>query len=203
MNCLIWNSRGTGAKSFPGLVRDLKIHYQLNFVAILETRCNKETSHGRANQLGFPSMEIIECERFGVYGIIALTLSLLLNGTINIYFYRFVEQLGHQLWKELEDVLLQESLLWAQKARAEWSVYGDRNTRYFHARANRRRKSQRIEAIKDEEGAWKVVLESDSADVIELLRNPLNEAHADRGLIEERVPGGLSSRYGSRNFAGC
>ncbi|KAI9116206.1 hypothetical protein K1719_013136 [Acacia pycnantha] len=64
------------------------------------------------------------------------------------------EALQLHLWKELEDVLLQESLIWAQKARAEWSVYGDRNTRYFHARANRRRKSQHIEAIKDNEGSW-------------------------------------------------
>ncbi|KAI9110154.1 hypothetical protein K1719_019195 [Acacia pycnantha] len=58
------------------------------------------------------------------------------------------------LWKDLEDVLLQESLLWAQKARAEWSIYGDRNTRFFHARANRRRKAKKIEAIKDAEGTW-------------------------------------------------
>ncbi|KAI9111425.1 hypothetical protein K1719_017115 [Acacia pycnantha] len=62
------------------------------------------------------------------------------------------ETLQFEIWKELEDVLLQESLIWAQKARAEWSVFGDRNTRYFHARANLRRKSQRIEAIKDGEG---------------------------------------------------
>ncbi|KAI9120200.1 hypothetical protein K1719_008848 [Acacia pycnantha] len=61
------------------------------------------------------------------------------------------ETLQFELWKELEDVLLQESLIWAQKARTEWSVLGDRNTRYFHARANSRRKSQRIEAIKDGE----------------------------------------------------
>ncbi|KAI9078864.1 hypothetical protein K1719_039134 [Acacia pycnantha] len=37
-------------------------------------------------------------------------------------------QLG--IWNELEDVLLQESLIWAQKATVKWSVYGDRNTRY-------------------------------------------------------------------------
>lgn len=48
------------------------------------------------------------------------------------------EELQLTLWKDLEDVLLQESLIWAQKARAEWSVYGDRNTQYFHGRANRR-----------------------------------------------------------------
>ncbi|KAI9124756.1 hypothetical protein K1719_004083 [Acacia pycnantha] len=64
------------------------------------------------------------------------------------------EDLQVAIWRELEDVLLQESLIWAQKARAEWFVFDDRNTRYFHARANRRRKSQRIEAIKNSEGTW-------------------------------------------------
>ncbi|KAK4262710.1 hypothetical protein QN277_028237 [Acacia crassicarpa] len=64
------------------------------------------------------------------------------------------ESLQLEIWKELEEVLLQESLIWAQKAKAEWSIFGDGNTCYFHARANRWRKSQRIEAIKDGEGAW-------------------------------------------------
>ncbi|KAI9082690.1 hypothetical protein K1719_035264 [Acacia pycnantha] len=64
------------------------------------------------------------------------------------------EELQLSIWKELEDDLLQEYLLWAQKAKAEWSVYGDRNTRYFHARANRCQKSKRIEAMKDDDGSW-------------------------------------------------
>lgn len=64
------------------------------------------------------------------------------------------ENLQLELWKELEDVLLQELLLWAQKARAEWSILGDCNTCYFHARANHRRKAKRIEAIKNNEGEW-------------------------------------------------
>ncbi|KAI9120536.1 hypothetical protein K1719_007569 [Acacia pycnantha] len=64
MNFLLWNSRGTGARSFPALVRDLKSHYQLNFMAILETRCSKEMSEGRARQLSFPNMELMDCEGY-------------------------------------------------------------------------------------------------------------------------------------------
>ncbi|KAK4254012.1 hypothetical protein QN277_009448 [Acacia crassicarpa] len=64
MNFLIWNSRGTGAQSFPALVCDLKTHYQLNFIAILETRCNKAVSQSRASQLGFPNMELVDCEGY-------------------------------------------------------------------------------------------------------------------------------------------
>ncbi|KAI9108637.1 hypothetical protein K1719_020284 [Acacia pycnantha] len=58
------NSRGTGAKSFPALVRDLKTHYRLDFIAILETRCTREVSQGRAQQLGFPNMELIDYEGY-------------------------------------------------------------------------------------------------------------------------------------------
>ncbi|KAI9128598.1 hypothetical protein K1719_000081 [Acacia pycnantha] len=64
MNYMVWNARGTGARSFLGLMRDLKIHYQLGFVAILETRCAKEVSKGRAQQMGFSNFEIVECEGY-------------------------------------------------------------------------------------------------------------------------------------------
>ncbi|KAK4279552.1 hypothetical protein QN277_011317 [Acacia crassicarpa] len=64
MNYMIWNARGTGARSFPALVRDLKNHYQLNFIAILETRCAKELSTGRSRNLGFPHMELIDSEGY-------------------------------------------------------------------------------------------------------------------------------------------
>ncbi|KAI9113595.1 hypothetical protein K1719_015522 [Acacia pycnantha] len=37
---------------------------ELNFLAILETRCTKEISHQRANQLGFPNMELVDCEGY-------------------------------------------------------------------------------------------------------------------------------------------
>ncbi|KAI9092494.1 hypothetical protein K1719_027622 [Acacia pycnantha] len=47
--CRRWRPRGTGAKSFPALVRDLKSHYHMDFIAIVETRCAKEASIGRAS----------------------------------------------------------------------------------------------------------------------------------------------------------
>lgn len=64
------------------------------------------------------------------------------------------ENLQLSIWKELEDVLLQESLIWEQKARVEWSVYGDHNTRYFHARANleEKLKELRLSKMQEEHG---------------------------------------------------
>lgn len=51
-------------------------------------------------------------------------------------------------------MLHQDSLLWAQKARLDWSVYGDRNSSYFHSRANSRKKANKIEALLNDQGDW-------------------------------------------------
>ncbi|KAI9112722.1 hypothetical protein K1719_016225 [Acacia pycnantha] len=55
--------KGIGAKSFPALVREPKGHYKLDFFVIVETRCSKEMSVTRANQLGFLNMELVDCYR--------------------------------------------------------------------------------------------------------------------------------------------
>ena len=65
-----------------------------------------------------------------------------------------LEILQKDLWKELAEVMIQESLIWAQKARSEWYVHGDRNTKFFHAIANGRRKKNYIGAIRDENDEW-------------------------------------------------
>ena len=41
-----------------------------------------------------------------------------------------------KLQKELEEVLTQEELLWLQKSRRDWTLYGDRNTAYFYKKKN-------------------------------------------------------------------
>ncbi|KAK4256282.1 hypothetical protein QN277_009167 [Acacia crassicarpa] len=64
MNFLIWNSRGIGALSFPALIRELKSNYRLDFLAVLETRCSSDVSQSRVRQLGFPNMELIDCEGY-------------------------------------------------------------------------------------------------------------------------------------------
>ncbi|KAI9072555.1 hypothetical protein K1719_045486 [Acacia pycnantha] len=60
----VGNAEFQGAKRFPALVRDLKSHYHLDFIAIVETRCAKESSVVRASQLGFSNMELIDCEGY-------------------------------------------------------------------------------------------------------------------------------------------
>lgn len=63
-------------------------------------------------------------------------------------------KLQKQLWLELDDVLLQESILWAQKARCDWQIFGDSNTKFFHQKANGRRKRNFIGALRNADGDW-------------------------------------------------
>ena len=57
-----------------------------------------------------------------------------------------------QLREEIEDLLDKEELKWAQKARANWILYGDRNTKYFKTVVKQRRATNRILQLKDGDG---------------------------------------------------
>ena len=54
--------------------------------------------------------------------------------------------------EELEELLNREELMWAQKARTNWILHGDRNTKYFQTIVRQRRSKNRIIQIKDEKG---------------------------------------------------
>lgn len=58
------------------------------------------------------------------------------------------------LWKEYEDILIQEEVYWAQKARCNWLTLGDRNTKFFHDSVKTKRKRMYVEMLKSDDGAW-------------------------------------------------
>lgn len=49
-----------------------------------------------------------------------------------------------ELRKNLEEVILKEEILWAQKAGVQWLKEGDSNTRFFHWVANGSRKERQL-----------------------------------------------------------
>ncbi|KAL4606260.1 hypothetical protein ACB092_09G089300 [Castanea dentata] len=57
-----------------------------------------------------------------------------------------------ELREELECLLKREELMWAQKARSEWILKGDKNIRYFQVVVKQRRARSRIHCIKNTEG---------------------------------------------------
>lgn len=63
-----------------------------------------------------------------------------------------------QRYKEFEkkygELLQIEEIIWRQKSKAVWLKEGDKNTKFFHGKANQRRKVNEIANLKDDHGAW-------------------------------------------------
>ncbi|XP_058725646.1 uncharacterized protein LOC131596933 [Vicia villosa] len=51
-------------------------------------------------------------------------------------------------------LLCLKETVWRQRSRAVWLKEGDRNTRFFHAKANQRRKTNRIKRMMDSSRRW-------------------------------------------------
>lgn len=66
----------------------------------------------------------------------------------------FVRRLEAKLLLEYNETLIQEEILWFQKSRSRWLVYGDRNTRYFHTSTIVKRRRNKITSLCTEEGNW-------------------------------------------------
>ena len=54
----------------------------------------------------------------------------------------------------IEELKNQEECMWKQRSRSEWLKEGDKNTRYFHCRANQRNKRNYITSLEDDSGTW-------------------------------------------------
>jgi hypothetical protein len=59
-----------------------------------------------------------------------------------------------QLALEIERLLEQEEIHWAQRSRVNWLQFGDKNTSYFHRSASTRRERNRIKRLRNDQGAW-------------------------------------------------
>ncbi|KAL9664408.1 hypothetical protein QQ045_019808 [Rhodiola kirilowii] len=58
------------------------------------------------------------------------------------------------LCADLDEWLLREELFWKQRSRVDWLKEGDRNTRFFHLHASRRREINTIESLKVDGDTW-------------------------------------------------
>ena len=57
------------------------------------------------------------------------------------------------LRENIESLMDREEIKWAQKARSNWIIQGDRNTKYFQTIVNQRRAGNRITLLKREDGS--------------------------------------------------
>lgn len=56
--------------------------------------------------------------------------------------------------KQIQVMLMDEEMYWKQRSRADWLKKGDRNTKFFHAKASSMKRKNKIEGIKDNSGSW-------------------------------------------------
>nr|XP_025664883.1 uncharacterized protein LOC112763420 [Arachis hypogaea] len=66
----------------------------------------------------------------------------------------FLDNLQKDLWVEYEKILLQEELLWFQKARSKWINFGDRNTKFFHGSTMVKRRKNKMASLQNDTGDW-------------------------------------------------
>ena len=52
--------------------------------------------------------------------------------------------------KELRELSIKEEILWRQRAKTAWLKEGDRNTKYFHSVASKRKRNNRISRIQED-----------------------------------------------------
>lgn len=62
--------------------------------------------------------------------------------------------LKKDLWHGYEKILYQEEFFWYQKSRCQWLNFGHWNTRFFHTSTIVRRRRNKTEALKNDEGLW-------------------------------------------------
>ncbi|KAE8655251.1 hypothetical protein F3Y22_tig00117034pilonHSYRG01593 [Hibiscus syriacus] len=102
---------------------------------------------------------------------------------------------------ELKEIIDKDEAYWLQRSRVAWLRDGDKNTTFFHARANGRRKKNWIEGIEPDEEILQVI---DCWDNELLYRNFTSEEgiHAFSQVNPSKAPGidGLSGMRISDNF---
>ncbi|XP_060960664.1 uncharacterized protein LOC133031228 [Cannabis sativa] len=56
--------------------------------------------------------------------------------------------------EQLFEILTQKEVFWRQRSKQLWLQAGDKNTKYFHACANTRKKNNQIVSLKNDNGVW-------------------------------------------------
>ena len=79
--------------------------------------------------------------------------------------------------EDLEDLLIKEDIKWAQKARCDWVVQGDRNTKYFQIVVKQRRAKNRIVSLRKDDGTLTENFEEIESITVSYFKNRFTETN--------------------------
>jgi hypothetical protein len=102
-----------------------------------------------------------------------------------------------EIQNELQLKMEQEDIKWRQRSKTDWLQFGDKNSKFFHACANQRRRSNQIHSILDEQGLLRETQEDIGAAFTNYFNNLFatdGMEHMEEGLVavEERVTGAMN-----------
>ncbi|XP_073360371.1 uncharacterized protein [Aegilops tauschii subsp. strangulata] len=91
----------------------------------------------------------------------------------------------------LVELYHREEILWRQRARIEWLSHGDKNTYFFHLRASRRRRKNKIKALQHPDGG----LTEDTGEMEDMVNSFYQHLYNSEGVHDmERVIGTVSRK---------
>ena len=94
-----------------------------------------------------------------------------------------------ELKSEINVLLDREARMWVQQSRLLWASQGDKNTKYFHSRATKRLRKNKIGGIRDEQDVWRVQLEEASAIIVNYYRKLFSSSTVDSlSSVLDHVP---------------
>lgn len=85
------------------------------------------------------------------------------------------ESLENRLREQIENLMTRGEIMWAQKARSDWIIQGDRNTRYFQTVVKQKRARSRILHPKTANGNKIEELEEIESTLVEHFKNQYAE----------------------------
>ncbi|KAM6543834.1 hypothetical protein CsatB_008281 [Cannabis sativa] len=105
----------------------------------------------------------------------------------------------NQLQSHVNSLLLREEFLWKQRSRVNWLKVGDNNTKFFHSRANSRRRNNMVKCLTLDDGSTVTSFPTIVNTFMEFYTNLFTSTGADMDSIN-LIMQGISQRINPDHF---
>lgn len=101
------------------------------------------------------------------------------------------DALGIQLYNEVRweylNLLEKQEVYWQQRAKQFWLREGDKNTKFFHSYASKRKKRNNLQRIKGEDGEWRETTEEVQGVIEGYFKKLFHSSTESGGLLQNEV----------------